>query len=80
MGFRPGPVQVNLVRPLVGAPPTFGGNIQRGTATPLQGQSFSPNQNQVSYNSSPMPKPYNGIERKVPAGNKASCPVCRKFG
>lgn len=73
MGFRPGAVEVNLVRPLVGAPPTFGAPA-RQLSQPRRSTE------EVTYSPSPIPMPSGNLERKVNQGKKADCPVCRKFG
>lgn len=79
MGFRPGPVQIAVVKPMGMPAPTFG-QVQ-GTAPvqqqqPLlaqaQPQQFGQPQTQI-----PQAPAQQG---RIPMGSKANCPVCRNFG
>lgn len=75
MGFRPGPVKVNMVTPMQAVPPTFG-NVH--AQSPLQ----QPQQQQIiAQNPTPTPNPINRPQQqRVPMGSKADCPVCNSFG
>lgn len=86
MGFRPGPVQIAMVRPMPAPAPTFG-QVQGGT-TPIQQQQpllaqAAPQQFQQPAPSWP-PQPQAPAQQqqqgRIPMGSKANCPVCRNFG
>lgn len=78
MGFRPGPVEVSMVRPMQVVQPTFG-QIQ---TTPFQMQRSIVSQPQIQAAPVPAPAPVPGpqIQQRIPMGAKANCPVCRTFG
>jgi len=81
MGFRPGPVQIAMVKPVATPPPTFGQqhviapqpHMQQ--QQPLLAQAQAPRQAPP-----PPPAPGVGVQQRVPMGSKANCPVCRNFG
>lgn len=87
MGFRPGPVQIAMVRPMATPAPTFG-QIQGGTA-PMQQQApllaqatpqqYQQQQPQPLLSQTPQAPAQQRADR-VPMGSKANCPVCRNFG
>lgn len=84
MGFRPGPVQIAVVKPMPAPQPTFG-QMQAAPVqqqTPLLAQA-APQQ----YQKQPAPllsqqpqAPQQQQAGRVPMGSKANCPVCRNFG
>lgn len=84
MGFRPGPVQIAMVRPAPMPQPTFGGTQpMQQQMQPMQQQQpllaqaapqQAPRQQQPQ---APAQAQANG---RVPMGSKANCPVCRNFG
>lgn len=80
MGFRPGPVQIAMVRPAPGPAPTFG---QMPAAAPVHQQAPLLSQGQpqqfVQQHQAPA-APGVGAQNKIPMGSKANCPVCRNFG
>lgn len=86
MGFRPGPVQIAMVRPMPAPAPTFGQAMQTAPVQqqpPLLAQS-APQQYQQQYQQpllSQNPQaPAQQQAGRVPMGSKANCPVCRNFG
>src|SRR3990172_1689013 len=84
MGFRPGPVQIAMVKPAPMPAPTFGqmqaAPIQQ--QTPLLAQAAPQQQYQQ-----PLLAPRNQQQQapppqapgRIPMGSKANCPVCRNF-
>jgi hypothetical protein len=83
MGFRPGPVQISVVRPAPMPAPTFG--QVRGTApvqqqTPLLAQAQPQQYAQQHQAPPPPPAPGAGPQNRIPMGQKGNCPVCRNFG
>ncbi len=80
MGFRPGPVQISMVKPPPMPAPTFGGIPQQTIApqaqTPLLAQAAA----QQRQAPPPPPAPGAGPQQRIPMGSKANCPVCRNFG
>jgi hypothetical protein len=82
MGFRPGPVQIAMVRPMPTPAPTFG-QVQGGT-TPIQQQQPLLAQAAPQYQQAPpqYQQPQAPVQQqgRIPMGGKASCPVCRNFG
>lgn len=88
MGFRPGPVQIAMVRPAPMPQPTFGAMPTQ--MTPMQPQQpllaqAQPQQYQQQFQQQPQaPRPQapaQGVANgRVPMGQKANCPVCRNFG
>lgn len=89
MGFRPGPVQIAMVRPAPMPQPTFGGMQQMPTQQqqiqqPLLAQA-RPQQFQQPATSWPpqaqAPQQQQAqAPGSIPMGKKANCPVCRNFG
>jgi hypothetical protein len=82
MGFRPGPVQIAMVKPMPVPAPTFG--RVNGTA-PIQQQ--PPLLAQAASQQAPPPQyqqPQSPVQQqapgRIPMGSKANCPVCRNFG
>lgn len=81
MGFRPGPVQIAMVRPPLMPQPTFGAQPQQQQMQPMQQQQpllaqAQPQQFQQQAPQAPAQTPAG----RIPMGGKASCPVCRNFG
>lgn len=78
MGFRPGPVEVSMVRPMQVMQPSFG-QIQM---TPLQTQPSIVAQPQIQAGMAPaqVPVAQKQVQNRIPMGTKADCPVCRTFG
>lgn len=86
MGFRPGPVQIAMVKPAPMVAPTFGAPamqtapmppqaplLAQGAPQPQQQPLLSPQRQQQA----PPPPQTPG---RIPIGSKANCPVCRNFG
>jgi hypothetical protein len=91
MGFRPGPVQIAMVKPMPQPAPTFG-NVMPTTPVqampPLLAQPASqmsvpqiapPQQYQQQPQQQPQ-MPQHPSQQRIPMGSKANCPVCRNFG
>lgn len=76
MGFRPGPVQVNMLKPMQPVAPTFG-NVH--STSPMNQPAQQPAVTQAPNTISPVPGPMGG-QKRVPMGSKADCPVCNTFG
>lgn len=79
MGFRPGPVQIAMVRPAPMPQPTFGATQQM---QPMQQQ-----QPLLAQAAQQAPRPPQQQQQqapqtpgRIPMGGKANCPVCRNFG
>lgn len=84
MGFRPGPVQIAMVRPMPAPAPTFG-QMQMAPMQqqqPLLAQAAPQQyQQQAPPLLSQQPQaPAQNQAGRVPMGSKANCPVCRNFG
>jgi hypothetical protein len=83
MGFRPGPVQIAMVKPMAKPAPTFGNVMQTQPVQPpqpliapqIQQQQYVPQQ-QVQQPQAPAQQ----TPGRIPMGSKANCPVCRNFG
>lgn len=82
MGFRPGPVQIAMVRPAPMPQPTFG-------ATQAPQQQMQPMQQLpplLAQAAQQAPRPPQQQQQapqtpgRIPMGGKANCPVCRNFG
>lgn len=85
MGFRPGPVQIAMVRPAPMTQPTFGGMQQMPTQqqqqqTPLLAQAQPQQQFQQPQAPRPQAPAQAQANGRIPMGQKANCPVCRNFG
>ena len=84
MGFRPGPVQIAMVKPMA-APATFGNVMptqQVQAPQPLIPQ-VAPQQYQVAPPQQQVQQPQvqqHPSQQRIPMGSKANCPVCRNFG
>lgn len=86
MGFRPGPVQIAMVRPAPMPAPTFG--QQQMQAAPVQQQTpllaqAAPQQQYQQPLLAPQQRqqaPAPQAPGSIPMGSKANCPVCRNFG
>jgi len=86
MGFRPGPVQIAMVKPAPMPQPTFG----QMQAAPIQQQApllaqAAPQQHQQPLlapqrQQQAPPPPQAPGQQRIPMGSKANCPVCRNFG
>jgi len=83
MGFRPGPVQIAMVKPPPMPAPTFGAipqqTIQPRPQAPLLAQAQQ-QQYQPPQPPPPAPAAGQGMQQRIPMGSKANCPVCRNFG
>lgn len=84
MGFRPGPVQIAMVKPMPAPAPTFGqvyptAPVQQQSQQPLFGQAPQMAQAQVPQAQVPQ-APQHPSQQRIPMGSKANCPVCRNFG
>jgi hypothetical protein len=88
MGFRPGPVQIAMVKPMAKPAPTFGNvmpTMQVQPAQPLLAQAAS-QAPQQQYQVAPpqqVQQPQmqqHPSQQRIPMGSKANCPVCRNFG
>jgi len=88
MGFRPGPVQIAMVKPMPVPAPTFGqvqatAPIQRQTPLLAQAaaQQMPPQYQQQQQPQYQQPQaPAQQTPGRIPMGSKANCPVCRNFG
>lgn len=83
MGFRPGPVQIAMVRPAPMPAPTFGQMQQGAPAVQQQPQYQQPLLAQAQQQQRQVPQPPApgaGPQQRIPMGSKANCPVCRNFG
>jgi hypothetical protein len=94
MGFRPGPVQIAMVRPAPMPAPTFGQQQMQVAPiqqqTPLLAQAAPQQQYQQQYQQPLLapqqyqqqqaPPPQAPGQQRIPMGSKANCPVCRNFG
>ncbi len=81
MGFRPGPVQIAMVKPMPVPAPTFG---QVQNTAPMQQQApllaqAAPQQAPPQYQQ-PQAPAQQQTPGRIPMGSKANCPVCRNFG
>lgn len=82
MGFRPGPVQIAMVRPMPVPAPTFG-QIQTAPIhqqAPLLAQGAPQYQQQQPLLAPQQRQPQPQAPGSIPMGKKANCPVCRNFG
>jgi hypothetical protein len=89
MGFRPGPVQIAVVKPMPKPAPTFGHVMQTQPvqpAQPLLAQAMPqvPQQYQAAPQQQQIPQQpqmqQHPSQQRIPMGSKANCPVCRNFG
>lgn len=88
MGFRPGPVQIAMVRPMPVPAPTFG-QIQTAPVQQQQPllaqaaphyQQSAPQYQQAPPQYQQPQAPAQQQQGRIPMGSKANCPVCRNFG
>lgn len=82
MGFRPGPVQIAMVRPAPMPQPTFGAMPTQMTPMQQQQPLLAQAQPQQFQQQAPRPQaPAQGVaDGRIPMGKKTACPVCRNFG
>jgi hypothetical protein len=92
MGFRPGPVQIAVVKPMPKPAPTFGNvmpTMQVQPVQPLLAQAANqmpqqqyqiPQQYQAAPQQQVQQPPAQQTPGRIPMGSKANCPVCRNFG
>lgn len=88
MGFRPGPVQIAMVKPMPKPAPTFGQVMQTSPVQPVQPllAQAAPQIQQQQYQVAPpqqVQQPQvqqHPSQQRIPMGSKANCPVCRNFG
>ncbi len=84
MGFRPGPVQVGVVRQLQVAAPTFGATqapapaMNAPFASMQQPVAAAPVRPATVQQQMAQQQAQGGQKKSVPIGSKADCPVCHK--